>query len=93
MFGEYGPVYVARCFDEEGEPIGYRKISGAELLPADQQRIYDSRRTFTFTEAERAYGHKGQPTQNFLKKCMRLEIVRKLSRGYEKVNAGSESAR
>jgi len=87
VFGEWGPIHLARCFDDEGEPVGYRRISGSELLPPDQQRIYDSLSpTFTFTEAEQIYGHKGQPTSNFLKKCERLEIVQRLPKGYAKVN-------
>jgi AAA domain len=87
LFGEFGPIYVSRCFDEEGEPIGYKNISGVELLPADQQRIYDQLPpVFTFSEAQHIYGKKSASSaDNFLKKCVRLEIVRKLPKGYEKV--------
>jgi AAA domain len=86
VFGEFGPIYVARCFDEEGEPIGYKKISGVELLPVDQQQIYDSLSpTFSFSEAQRIYGKSASSVDNFLKKCVRLDIARKLPKGYEKV--------
>ena len=51
--GEFGPIHLARCFDEDGEPIGYRKLSGIDFLTMPEQRVAFERlpRTFSFREA------------------------------------------
>jgi hypothetical protein len=87
VHGEIGPLYIARAHDVDGEPIGYRQLGGAELLfNGDQEqkfsRLPDS---FTFAEAKRIYGRQDQATSDFLKKCIRLRLVRKMAIGqYEK---------
>jgi AAA domain len=37
VHGEIGPVYIARAFDDEGEPVGYRRMAGIELLFNERQ--------------------------------------------------------
>jgi hypothetical protein len=85
--GEFGPIFLARCFDEEGQPIGYRKLSGVELLcNADQERAYATLKdSFTFKEAKLAYERQDQATSDFLEKCIRLDILCRRAKGhYEK---------
>jgi hypothetical protein len=85
--GEFGPILLARCFDEEGQPIGYRKLSGVELLcNADQQQAYANlSNSFPFKEAKLVYGRRDQATSDFLEKCIRLDILSRKGKGqYEK---------
>lgn len=88
--GEIGPIYVARSFDEEGEPVGYRRMIGVELLFNDLQQQAFSRLppNFSFGDAKRIYGRQDQATTDFLQKCQRLGLLKKVRRGhYEKCGA------
>jgi len=85
--GEFGPILLARCFDEEGQPIGYRKLTGVELLcNTDQQQAFAKLPgSFTFKEAKLIYGRRDQATSDFLEKCIRLDILSRKGKGqYEK---------
>ena len=84
--GEFGPMYLARAFDEDGEPLGYRRMEGAELLfNSDQEAAFTKLPDlFRFKEAQHIYGKGAQPTSDFLKKCASLGILRKGGPGYEK---------
>jgi hypothetical protein len=85
--GEIGPLFIARAFDEDGEPLGYRQMIGVELLFNEGQQQAFSRlpQTFRTGEAKRIYGRQDQATGDFLKKCERLGLVKKIGRGqYEK---------
>jgi hypothetical protein len=86
--GEFGPIYLARCFDDDGEPIGYRKLSGVDFLGNPEQRSAFEQlpRTFSFKEAMEVYGRKHQATSDFLKNCARVGLVAKPAKGrYERV--------
>jgi hypothetical protein len=86
--GEIGPVYVARCLDEENEPIGYRRMVGIDLLfNTDQQACYAKLPpTFDFKTAKNSYGRTDQPTKDFLEKCKRVGILSQPAKGqYRKV--------
>jgi len=85
--GEIGPLYLAREFDVDQRPLGYRPLVGRELLcNKEQENAY--RRLpakFSFGEAKRAYGKSDQPTRNWLVRLENLKLVRHVSRGvYEK---------
>jgi hypothetical protein len=85
-----GPIYLARSFDDAGDPVGYRKLSGVEFLGNQEQEECLKRLPgqFTFKQAKAIYGKGDQATSDFLKKCIRLGLVRKVSRGlYAKVHA------
>jgi len=92
MRGESGPFYLERVLDR-GEPIGYRRIVGAQLLGNAEQeaafrRLPDPPKQFTFKEARFAYGKTDNPTRQWLKKCEAAGLVRQANRGqYEKVAA------
>ena len=32
LLGEFGPIYLGRVFNEDGEPMGYERLEGAALL-------------------------------------------------------------
>lgn len=86
--GEIPTMYLGRIFDQDGEPLGYRKLTGVRLLRnAEQEKAYcglpDS---FDFKTAKRIYGKQDQATSEFLGKCIAKGILRKVSRGnYEKL--------
>ena len=86
--GEVGPFYLERAFDDDEQPIGYKRLSGVELLDnKDQQAAFDKLPpAFSFKEAKTNYGRHDQPTADFLSKCQRVGILRKPAKGrYEKV--------
>ena len=86
MSGEFGPIQLVRCFDDDGEPIGYRKLSGIEALNNDQRNAFEKLpRTFAFKDAKMMYGRKDQATSDFLKKCGHAGLVTGGGRRYEKV--------
>ncbi len=87
--GEIGPLYLARDFDEEQRPLGYRCLVGPELLfNTEQEGAYKSLPLkFTFSEAKRAYSKSDQPTRNWLVRMENLKLVRRVGRGmYEKLS-------
>lgn len=85
--GEIPLMYVARIFDEQGQAMGYRNLTGSQLLfNSDQEAAFKAlRRRFRFKDARLAYGRGDQATADFLKKCEALQIVRKVKEGYEKI--------
>jgi hypothetical protein len=91
MKGESGPVYIERVCDPQGDPIGYRRIVGVELLGNGEQQTAFARlpEQFTFKEAKFIYDKSDDPTNKWLKKCMAAGLIEKLEkRGlYSKVRA------
>ena len=99
MRGEIGPLYLARDRDENGDPLGYRRLIGSELLFNEDQRnaLITLSQQFSFKDAKVAYSRADQATANFLHHAANLDLIRKLGRGrYEKVapqNGESDGAR
>jgi hypothetical protein len=86
--GEIPTTHLVREMDADGEPFGYRKATGIDLLGnLDQQNAYQQlKNQFSFKEAKHAYGKGDQATCDFLKKCMGIGILRRHSKGvYGKV--------
>lgn len=92
--GEIGPIYLARALDEEGLPMGYRRLASVELLfNSDQKSAYGRLpQNFSFAEAKSVYERRDQATADFLNKCLGLGLLRKPGRGrYEKSEGGGAS--
>lgn len=92
--GEFGPEYLARERDDDGAPLGYRKLSGLELLfnPEQQSAFQRLPDRFAFKEAKAAYQRTDQPTTDFLQKCIRVGILWKPAKGvYEKLGGNGVS--
>jgi hypothetical protein len=86
--GEIGPIYLAREVDDVDDPLGYRNLTGPELLfnPKQQTALASLPTEFAFKEAKAAYGHVDQATSNFLGQCIVHQLVRRVARGrYEKI--------
>lgn len=93
MRGESGPYFLERVFDEDGEPIGYRRMAGCNLLGNKEQqaaldKLPNPPEPFTFKDARYAYGKTDNPTRQWLKKCEAVGMVKQTERGqYVKVEA------
>ena len=81
--GEYGPVYVERIF-EEGEPVGYRRLSGPALLRnAEYERLFGTLPDqFRYSDAEKLTGKRSSSLVHFIRKCEAVGILSKDSLGY-----------
>jgi AAA domain len=85
--GEIPTMHLMREFDE-GEPLGYRKARGVQLLcnPEQEAAFGKLPDRFQFKEAKRVYGKGDQATTDFLNKCIAKGILRRAAKGvYEKV--------
>ena len=82
--GGIGPLYLARDYDDQGDPLGYRLRKGPELLFNKDQEAAFSRlpNEFTTKEAKQIYGREDQATSDFLRKCGGVGILRKDRRGH-----------
>jgi hypothetical protein len=90
VHGQIGPVFIERVTSEEdGEPVGYRRLASVELL-ADPGHIAAFQRfpaRFTFSEASQLFGKSDSATANLLKKCTALKLLKKEGRQYVKGTA------
>jgi hypothetical protein len=91
--GEIPLMYVARVF-QEGQPVGYRQLTGPGLLLNPQQELVYAKlpKNFRFKDARMLYGKRDQATVDFLRKCEALRIVAKRDVGYEKIGSAQRSA-
>ncbi len=85
--GNIGPIHIERVFDDDSEPLGYRVMSGADLLsnPAQQKSFHDLPESFSFKQAKQVYGRADQSTTDFLRKCEAIGILRHDGKIYSKV--------
>jgi AAA domain-containing protein len=89
--GEIGPLHLARAFDEDGEPLGYRRLVGAELLfnQDQEQALARLPNRFTTGDAKATYGRASEATNGWLAKCVNQGLIRKVARGqWEKITRG-----
>jgi hypothetical protein len=86
--GEIPTLRLARVHDEDGEPLGYDRLSGVALLGNSEQQAAFNKLppAFRFTGAKHSYGKASQPTTDFLNKCISAGILRKTPNGYEKID-------
>jgi hypothetical protein len=87
--GEFGPVYLGRALDKDGEVTGYQRVSAVGLL--GEQHQIDAYNMlppeFNFGQARTAYKRTADPTDKFLKKCINLALLKKIARGhYHKID-------
>jgi len=81
--GEFGPLYLERVCDEDGEALGYQRIADTDLLGNKEQEatLRQLPAEFTFKQAKDVYKRAGDPTRKFLMKCIQLGLVRQTDRG------------
>ena len=82
-------MYLNRTLDENGDPLGYAKMTGVKLLANDDmeaafKKLPDK---FRHKDAKETYGKGSQATTNFLVKCLGCGILKKNADGhYEKID-------
>jgi hypothetical protein len=90
--GPLTPLDLARTTNEEGTPIGYRRLTGIELLNAQDKALYDRLGPrFRFKDVREAMG--GTSDSNvgrFLKRCSSLGLAKKDEMEYAKVGSSME---
>lgn len=82
------PLYtIERVLDELGEPLGYRHLTGVDLLNPDQQTAFKKLALeFRFKDAKVAYGKTDNPTSIFLKRCKAYKLIEDYKSGYRKLS-------
>lgn len=99
LVGEFGPFHIGRVHGDEGEPLGYRRLRGFELLTQEYKDAYKKLGSeFTYTQAQHALGKTGRPLKTFLSTCFAAGIMekhgtRKNARYRKVVISESESAK
>lgn len=86
--GEIPTLYLARVKDNQDEPLGYRRVAAVQLLcNKDQEAAFRKLPDqFTTKQATQAYERQDEATNEFLKKCIAIGVLRKVARGtYEKI--------
>ncbi len=82
---EYGPWYVNRMFNRDGDPIGYERLSDIALMSGEYQQLYNNLpASFRYQEAETLTGKRGGSLAHFLRKCQSLGVLRKDQGVYSK---------
>jgi hypothetical protein len=86
--GEIPPMLVARVLDEAGQPLGYKRASGSDLLKSQAQREAYAKlpEKFRFSDAKQILGKKGASSvKNFLSACEGVMLVKRVAGAYEKL--------
>jgi hypothetical protein len=84
--GVLAPIRLGREYDGNGDPVGYRVLTGVNLLSVEQQSAFGALPAqFTFTQAKTALTTKSDSkTDNFLKACVSAGLIRKEENGGKK---------
>jgi hypothetical protein len=90
VHGDSHQMLLQRVFDDDGEPAGYRHMTGVDLLSPERRQAWESLPAeFSFKEAKFKLGRSDDPTNKFLHECIQLELLEKSGRGrYRKIPTG-----
>jgi hypothetical protein len=74
-------------FDEDGEPVGYRPLTGIALLSPQRREAFEKLPSeFSFKEAKAALNRGDASTDNFLQASIQGGVLKKFRKGrYGKV--------
>jgi AAA domain-containing protein len=76
LTGAIGPLFLGRVRDEDGEPIGYRRVSGLALLDSEQQGVFTKLPDeFRFKDLERTSGKNPKIVAGWLLAWRCAEVV------------------
>jgi AAA domain len=82
VYGDSPLVQLERVFDDEGEPAGYRHLTGVAFLNPERRDAFGKLSDeFRYRDAKSALNRGDASTDNFLKECIHLGIVVKVRRG------------
>ena len=87
--GWIGSRTLERSLDEDGEPLGYRVLMGADFLNDHYRRAYEELgERFRYKDAHRALGgSSASNTVEFLKQCQSLGLLKKDGQVHVKVSS------
>jgi hypothetical protein len=89
MHGPITPVFLARSYNDEGEPQGYMRASSLDLLIPDYRdafhRLPGGGEMFTFKLASDTLGKSDSSANNMLLRLKAIGAVKKVQGGYVKV--------
>jgi hypothetical protein len=90
MIGPIIPVYLARSYNDEGEPQGYMRASSLDLLIPDYRdafhRLPGNGELFTFKQAAAVLGKSDSSANNMLLRLKSIGAVKKVPGGYVKTH-------
>jgi hypothetical protein len=91
--GSITPLDLARVSDDNGNPVGYRLLTGRELLNPENRTLYDDLgERFRFKDVQaRMGGSSASNVTRLLKKCDSLQIAKKDGKDYIKTVPTMES--
>lgn len=82
VHGDMPMMLLERVYDEDGNPLGYRQLTGIGLLSDDRRKVFETLSTeFATGDARKALNRGDEATDNFLKECTRLRLIEKVRRG------------
>jgi len=92
--GKVGPLHVVREHDDDGEPQGYRLLSGIEHLTDSYRKAYEKLPDqFRFKNVKEALGNSsGSNTAAMLRDCLSLGLINKTDDGGTRRSAPSNLA-
>lgn len=87
VHGDSHLLLLDRAYSEDGEPLGYRQMTGLDKLSVEHRQLFEKLPgEFGFREAQRAIDRGGSATNSLLEQCKGLELIRKLPNGkYKKL--------
>jgi len=93
MRGEFGPIYLERKLDSDGEVTGYCRLSSAGLLtdPHQKETYMKLPAEFTFAQAKANYERSDDPTNKLLQRCIALGILEKVKKGIYRKTGGAST--
>ncbi len=90
--GPLVPLDLARALDEDGNPMGYRLLTGLEHLSGDDRISFDKLgQKFRFKDVQEAMGgNSGSNATRLVKKCLSLQLIQKDGTGYVRTTSPVE---
>ncbi len=82
--GEIGPIYLRRCWDAEGEPLGYERFEPQPSLlkhPEQEAAYHQLPDSFRFKDVRLALGKSVEATYRFLHRLIGLGLISKVAYG------------
>jgi hypothetical protein len=84
--GEHPPIAVARVCDEDGNPIGYRRLGGVSMLTDQCRKVYDGLpEKFRWKDLEPYFQTSDNAKTLFIKAATSAGIVEKRGKEYFKI--------
>lgn len=86
--GPLAPLYLGRDYDEDGDPVGYRRVEGLDYLSEKQREAFRLLpKKFRFRDVKLALGNSDSNAKNLIDRAVAVGKCKKVSKGlYEKTD-------